>query len=37
MDDNYYREQIIEMVKKIDNCCILNYIYIIIRDILKEI
>lgn len=37
MDDRDYKEQIIEMVNKIDNCCILNYIYIIIRDILKEI
>lgn len=31
-----YREKIIEMVKKIENIDILNYIYIIISDIMIE-
>lgn len=35
-DKNFYREQIIEMVKKINRCDILRYIHIIISDILKE-
>lgn len=36
-EKDFYREQIIEMVKKIDSKYVLNYIYIIIKDILKEI
>ena len=32
-----YREMITEMIKKIDNEHILGYMYIVIRDILKEI
>lgn len=31
-----YREKIIEMVKEIENIDILNYIYIIISDIMIE-
>lgn len=31
-----YKEEIIEIVGKIDNEKILNYIYIIVRDIAKE-
>lgn len=32
----FYRERIIEMVKKIDRTDILNYIYIVVSDIIKE-
>lgn len=32
----FYRERIIEMVKKIDRTDILNYIYIVVSDIVKE-
>ena len=31
-----YKEKIIEMVKKINNQDILNYIYIIVSDVVKE-
>ena len=31
-----YREKIIEMVEKIENIDILNYIYIIVSDIMIE-
>lgn len=31
-----YREKIVEMVGKIESLSILNYIYIIIKDIVKE-
>lgn len=33
---NYYKEKIINMVKKIENPAVLNYIYIIVSDIVKE-
>lgn len=36
MEKNNYREKIIEMLNAIDDLEILNYIYIIISDILEE-
>ena len=33
----YYRQEIIEMVRNIKNITVLNYIYIIISDIMKEV
>lgn len=35
-DSEYYKQEIIEMVRNIKNINILNYIYIIISDIMKE-
>ncbi len=35
-EKEYYRQKIIEMVGKIENLSILNYIFIIISDIIKE-
>ncbi len=35
-EKDYYREKIIELVKKIKNQNILKYIYIIVSDIVKE-
>ena len=35
-DGEYYKQEIIEMVRNIKNINILNYIYIIISDIMKE-
>lgn len=35
-EKEFYREQVIEMVQKINRCDILNYIYIIISEILEE-
>ena len=32
----FYRERIIEMVNKINRTDILNYIYIVVSDIMKE-
>ena len=32
----FYREKIIELVEKIENPAILNYIYIIVSDVEKE-
>ncbi len=37
MEKNDYREKIIEMLNKINDLKILNYIYIIISDILEEV
>lgn len=33
---NNYKKQIIELLDKIENTDILNYIYIIVSDIVKE-
>lgn len=35
-EKEWYREKIIEMVEKINNPAILNYIYIIVSDVIKE-
>lgn len=35
-EKDFYKEKIVEMVKEIDRTDILNYIYIIISDIVKE-
>ena len=35
-DENYYKNEIIKMVQKINRVDILNYIYIVVADILKE-
>ena len=35
-EKDFYKEKIIEMVKEINRTDILNYIYIIISDIVKE-
>ena len=35
-EKEFYKEKIIEMVKEINRTDILNYIYIIISDIVKE-
>lgn len=35
-EKEWYREGIIEMVNKISNPAILNYIYIIVSDVAKE-
>lgn len=35
-EKEYYREQIIEIVQKTENCDILIYIYKLVCDIIKE-
>ncbi len=35
-EKDFYKQKIIEMVEKINNQDILNYIYIIVSDIAKE-
>lgn len=35
-DENYYKNEIIKMVQKINRVDILNYIYIVVSDIIKE-
>ena len=36
-EKEYYREQIVEMIQKIEDADVLNYIYIIVDDIEKEL
>lgn len=36
-EKEYYREQIVEMIHKIEDADVLNYIYIIVDDIEKEL
>ena len=35
-EKEYYREKITDMIKRIDRTDVLNYIYIVISDIMKE-
>ena len=35
-DENYYKNEIIKMVQKINKVDILNYIYIVVSDIVEE-
>lgn len=35
-EKEFYKGKIIEMVEKIENTAILNYIYIIVSDVAKE-
>lgn len=35
-EKNYYKKKITELVEKIENPAILNYIYIIVSDVVKE-
>lgn len=35
-EKEYYRQKIIEMVGKVESTAILNYIYIIVADVVKE-
>lgn len=35
-DENYYKNEIIKMVQKINRVDILNYIYIVVSDIVEE-
>lgn len=35
-EKDYYKQKIIEMVERINNQDILGYIYIIVKDIIKE-
>lgn len=36
-EKEYYREQIVERIRKIEDTDVLNYIYIIVDDIEKEL
>jgi hypothetical protein len=36
-ENNFYKEEILKMIDKIDNRDVLRYIYIIINDIVKEL
>jgi hypothetical protein len=36
-ENDFYKEEIIKMIKKIDNQSVLRYIYIIVSDIIKEL
>ena len=36
-EKKYYREQIVEIIQKIEDTDVLNYIYIIVEDIEKEL
>jgi hypothetical protein len=36
-EKEYYREQIVKMIQKIEDADVLNYIYIIVDDIEKEL
>lgn len=35
-DENYYKNEIIKMIQKINRVDILNYIYIVVSDIVEE-